>query len=188
MSTDSEARFTRLLEKARSGDEGAREEVVAFLYDTLHTTAKIYMAKEREGHTWSPTDLLHEALLSLGSQIFKDAPNRAYIISAASIAMQRLLCDYARKQKTDKRGGQWTRSPFDEAIESIEREGLDMESLREALDELKKLSPHQYEIIVQGYFGGFNQEQIADHLSIAQSTVSKQRDRAILWLKAQLQK
>ena len=165
-----------------------REAIITLLYDALKVTAKRFMAQEREGHTWSPTDLLHEALLTVGPDVFARAPNRAYLMGAASIAMRRVLCDHARTRNAEKRGRDWVRTPFDEAIEFIKRDGFEIESLSDALADFKTLSPDQYQIIHLHYFGGFNQEEISEQLGMAQGTVSKERTRTILWLRTHLQK
>ena len=57
--------LTRILGRARAGDEGARDELVALVYDELRRVASSLMRRERPDHTLSPTAVVHEAVIRL---------------------------------------------------------------------------------------------------------------------------
>ena len=57
--------ITQLLRRVRQGDPQAPGELWERLYPELHRLAERYFRSEREGHTLSPTALLHEAYLEL---------------------------------------------------------------------------------------------------------------------------
>jgi DNA-directed RNA polymerase specialized sigma24 family protein len=59
---------TRLLAELRGGNERARSELIALVYDELHRLATRYMRSERPGHTLQATALVHEAYLQLSKQ------------------------------------------------------------------------------------------------------------------------
>jgi DNA-directed RNA polymerase specialized sigma24 family protein len=54
-----------LLERLRTGDSSALNELMTVLYDELHRIAAAHLSRERSGHTLQTTALVHEAYLRL---------------------------------------------------------------------------------------------------------------------------
>jgi DNA-directed RNA polymerase specialized sigma24 family protein len=54
--------LTVILGRARNGDERAREELIALIYDELRRVASRLMRRERPDRTLAPTAVVHEAL------------------------------------------------------------------------------------------------------------------------------
>jgi hypothetical protein len=65
MESESRQGLTLILGRARTGDERAREELIALVYDELRRVASRLMRRERTGHTLSPTAVVHEAVIRL---------------------------------------------------------------------------------------------------------------------------
>src|SRR5438876_1108674 len=83
------------------------------VYDELRRLAAAQLADEGVGHTLNATALVHEAFLRLGGgAAFAD---RGDFLRAASVAMQRILVDHARRKRAAKRGGYARRFPINEA-------------------------------------------------------------------------
>jgi len=57
--------LTVILSRARAGDERARDELIALIYDELRRVASRLMRRERADHTLSPTAVVHEAVIRL---------------------------------------------------------------------------------------------------------------------------
>jgi hypothetical protein len=55
----------RILGKARSGDERARDELVTLVYDELRQVAGRLTRRERRDHTPSPNAVVHDAVIRL---------------------------------------------------------------------------------------------------------------------------
>ena len=73
--------------RARAGDEDARGEVLAQVYDELRRVASRLMRRERTDHTLSPTAVVHEAVIRLlGGAVFDNAPDRGYLFASAARA------------------------------------------------------------------------------------------------------
>ncbi len=53
--------LTVILSRAKAGDERARGELIALIYDELRRVASRLMLRERAGHTLTPTAVVHEA-------------------------------------------------------------------------------------------------------------------------------
>jgi len=65
--------------------------------------------------------------------------DRAHFLAVSAQIMRRILIDFARARKYQKRGGEAQRIAFDEGLEvSVER-GADLLALDEALDRLASL-------------------------------------------------
>ena len=86
------------------------------------------------------------------------------------------VVDHARAKKARKRGG------------DVRRETLSLAhvDVHEALEELAGLSTRQAQVAELRFFGGLSMREVAEVLSIAESTVKDHRDVAKVWLKKKL--
>jgi RNA polymerase sigma factor (TIGR02999 family) len=187
MSSEPPGTMTRLLEDIRRGEAGAADQLVQLLGAELYQLAKVAMRRERAGHTLSTTDLVHEVFLRLmEDDVWDKAENRAYLFGAVSRALRQVLVDHARKRAAARRGGDWTRTPLDGALEQYERQRINLFALNEALEKLGTLHPRQRQIVDEYHFGGYTMREIAEHLGVSEATVCTDWQRARLWLAAQL--
>jgi RNA polymerase sigma factor (TIGR02999 family) len=187
MASQSPGTLTRLLEDIRRGEAGAADQLAQLLGAEVHQLARVAMRRERAGHTFSTTDLVHEVYLRLmEDDVWDKAENRAYLFGAVSRALRQVLVDHARKRAAAKHGGDWRRTPLDEALDKYERERIDLLALNEALEKLGTLHPRQRQIVDEHHFGGYTLREIAEHLGVSESTVCTDWQRARLWLAAQL--
>src|ERR1700740_1059987 len=95
---------TRLLGEIGRGQKEAINDLLPLVYDELHRLARGYFRRERGDHTLQPTALAHEAYLRLVDQ---RAPmeSRGHFLALAATQMRRVLVDYARKHRAERRGG-----------------------------------------------------------------------------------
>ena len=123
--------FSVILGRARTGDERAKGEVIAMVYDELRRVASRLMRRERTEHTLSPTAVVHEAVIRLlGDAVFDKAADRAYLFASASRAMREVLIDHARRRAAGRRGGGQKRVPLDLVAAYFEDQGLDVVAVR----------------------------------------------------------
>lgn len=97
--------ITQLLTNWRQGDKQALDKLVALLYAQLHKIAKMHLSSERPNHSLQPTALINEVYLRLANWQSIDWKNRAYFLGVVVEIMRNILVDYARKNLTNKRGG-----------------------------------------------------------------------------------
>ena len=179
--------LTFLLGKARAGDEGARGELVALVYDELRRVAANLMRRERPDHTLSPTAVVHEAVIRLlGEAVFDRAEDRSYLFASAARAMREVLIDHARRRSAGRRGGDRKRVPLDAAVDYFEGQGLDILAVHEALDRLAELNERQAHVMTLRYFGGMTVPEVAAALGVAAVTVERDWRLARAWLAGQL--
>jgi RNA polymerase sigma factor (TIGR02999 family) len=187
MSDDPQRQMTTLLEDIRAGRPGARDQLIAMVYDELRRLAGGLLRRERPGHTLQPTALVHEAVLRLFAPGTLDAAqDRACFLAAAARAMRQVLVDYARRRTAEKRGGDCARVPLDQVLEYFAEQRLDLLALHEALDHLAILHERQAQIVELRFFGGYTVEDIAGQLQVSVSTVESDFRKATAFLRGQL--
>ena len=187
MGTEQPHEFTLILGRARAGDERARGELIALVYDELRRVASGLMRRERADHTLSPTGVVHEAVIRLlGDAIFDKAADRSYLFASAARAMREILVEHARRRAAGRRGGGRRRVPLDRVVESFEAKDLDVIALHEALDRLAEWNQRQSQIITLRYFGGLTMAEVAESLGVSIVTVERDWRLARAWLGSQL--
>jgi RNA polymerase sigma factor (TIGR02999 family) len=187
MEAEAQPGLTSILGQARDGDEGARREVLARVYDELRGVASGLMRRERADHTLSPTAVVHEAVIRLlGEAVFEKAEDRGFLLASAARAMREVLIDHARRRGAGRRGGRWRRVPLDAMVDYFHEQGLDPVAVHEALDRLAERDERQAQVMTLRYFGGMTVAEVAAALGIAPVTVERDWRLARAWLVGQL--
>src|SRR6516165_11700447 len=120
MATLSGDDLTGLLRRVQAGDADAEQRVVALLYQDLRAIAARRMRRERPEHTWQPTLLVNEAFMRLRAEgTLAAAPDRTFLLKAASKAMHQLLVDHHRRRSSQRRGGRRHRHSLDIALDHL---------------------------------------------------------------------
>ncbi len=179
--TEDKDQATRLLRDMRAGDREAADQLLPLVYAELHRLANAYMRRERQEHTLQPTALVNEAYLRL---IQNDVAweNKAHFIGVAAHVMRRVLVDYARAHRAERRAGGMKRVEFEEGI-AISPQRLDeVAHLDEALTALEALHPRQAQVVEMRYFGGLSVEQIGEVLGVSPRSVKRDWALARIWL------
>jgi RNA polymerase sigma factor (TIGR02999 family) len=88
MDTPAADRVTELLRTAGDGDHGAVDELFPLVYDSLRRSARRKLAGERVGHTFSTTDLVHEAYRKLVRIDRIEWQGRAHFLAVAARVMR----------------------------------------------------------------------------------------------------
>lgn len=179
--------ITLLLEEWRGGDEDALEELLPAVYDELRKIARQHLYKERAGHSFKSTDLVHEAYLRLINQDRVEWQNRAHFYAIAATFMRRILADHARKKLTKKRGERIGKITLNPAIAAADEADLTyLVDLDEALVRLEAEHPRQSRVVELKVFAELTIPEIADVLDIAPATVKRDWSAARSYLAAEL--
>lgn len=186
MSETSSAEITRILQDWNEGDEDAKERLIPFVYDELKRQARILMSQERSDHTLQPTALVHEAFLRLSEQTGLDWQNRSHFYGIASRLMRQILVDHARLYAAEKRGNHPIHFSVDDVQIPVEARAGSILVLDEVLERLEKFDETQARIVEMRFFGGMNNQEIADSLNISERTVGREWQAARLWLYREL--
>ena len=180
-------RVTQLLAQWSNGDNAALAELTPLIYDELRRLAHHQMAGQRPDHTLQTTALVNEAYLRLADQTNPRWQNRAHFFAVAARAMRQILVSYARRQRSQKRGGGALKMDLDEAALVSPEESKEIVELHDVLERLATLDSRKAQVVELKYFGGLNYEEIAEVLKISSITVRRDWRFAKAWLYAQLQ-
>ena len=177
---------TRLLQSLNAGDREAVDALVPIVYSELRKLASHYLKSEREGHTLQPTALVHEAFLRLVEQETQ-WQNRTHFFAMAASLMRRILVDYARGYNAEKRGGAAEKVVLEDVFVFVKEKPAEMLALDEALQELAKIDPRRAKVVELRFFGGLNNDEIAEVLEVHSNTVLRDWNLARAWLKTYMQ-
>ncbi len=179
--------ITQLLREWADGDAAALEKLMPLVYDELHRQAARFRRHERQDHTLQTTAIIHEAYLKLIDQRQVQWQNRSHFFAIASIAMRRVLVNYAKSRHREKRGGRNENLPLEEAALGVIDEGSrEVIELDQALTRLAALDEQQARVVELRYFSGLSLEETAEVLRVSRATVARDWSMARAWLYNQL--
>jgi RNA polymerase sigma-70 factor (ECF subfamily) len=178
--------ITRLLQAFRTGDPQAEDALMTVVYGELRSLAAHYMRLERENHTLQPTALVHEVYLRLIAQRATDWADRTHFFAVAAKAMRRIVVDYARRSKAQKRPAAKGRVTLTPNLIYSETKTFEILAIHQSLERLSKLHPLQAKAVELTFFGGLTAREIAMLLGLGERTVEKYLRVAKAWLQAEL--
>ena len=180
------ADITELLDAARDGNRGALDQVLATLYQELHSMARRQLAGQH-GHTLDATALVHEAYLKLVGRNTAQFDDRAHFFAYAASAMRSVVVDYARQRLAQKRGGDLHRvAELPEDIEGGVRLDEETLGLDVALTRLAGVDPRLAQVVELRYFAGLSELEIAALLKRSERSIRRDWQKARLFLLASL--
>jgi RNA polymerase sigma factor (TIGR02999 family) len=177
---------TQLLMAWNDGDQSALERLIPLVHAELHRIARRYMRNERAGHTLQTSALINEAYLRLIDAQQVRWQNRAHFFGIAAQLMRRVLVDFARSRGYQKRGGGALQVSLDETMVITKERGEDLVALDEALSALSELDERKGRVVEMRFFGGLNEKEISEALTVSQETVRRDWRLAKSWLRRRL--
>ena len=178
--------ITRMLQRAGSGDDTARDALFALVYRELRGLARSKLAHESPLTLLNPTSLVHESWLRLVGNLNTDASNRRVFFGYASKVMRSVIVDYVRERNAEKRGGGAADITL---LTELAGEAVNTEQIlavHEAMTKLKDIDQRCHDIVELRYFGGFTVDECAEHLDVSAMTVARDWEKARLFLSYQL--
>ena len=164
----------------------ALNELIPVMYEALRRTAHQRMDRERTGHTFSTTDLVHEAYLKLARLDRTDWQGRAHVQAIAAQLMRNILIDHALARKADKRGGGAQRVPLVDGMAIAEGAGSDLLALDRAMRRLESIDARQCRVAECRLFGGMSVEETALALGVSPASIKRDWSLARAWLNREL--
>jgi RNA polymerase sigma factor (TIGR02999 family) len=178
---------TQLLQAWSEGDQGALEQLMPLVYEELHQLARRYMADERPGHTLQATALVNEAYLRLANSERGGWRDRAHFFAVSARVMRRILVDWARSRRAQKRGSDVPALELQENLAIVPgKSGDDLIAIDDALKTLAAFDPRQSHIVELRFFGGLSLKETAEVLTVSEETVRRDWNVAKSWLRREL--
>lgn len=177
--------ITRLLLEVRDGSPTAFDRLMPLVYHDLRKMAHGQLLRER-GRVLETTALVHELYLKLVGQVDVDWKGRSHFYGIAARAMRQILVDFARKRRTEKRGGAWRRTTLTSRHLGFEVNLDELLALDEALTSLGEADERQRQVVEMRFFGGMTVDEIAAVLDVSSRTVHRDWTKARAWLYSEL--
>jgi RNA polymerase sigma factor (TIGR02999 family) len=177
---------TDLLLAWSSGDASALEKLMPLVYHELRALALRYMRQERADHTLQATALVNEAYLRLVDVNRIHWQNRAHFLAVAAQTMRRILVEFARQRRRQKRGGDAVHVTLEDAPDVVQEKGVDLVALSDALSTLASFDPRMSQVVELRFFGGLTVDETAAVLKVSPETVMRDWKTAKVWLLREL--
>jgi RNA polymerase sigma-70 factor (ECF subfamily) len=178
---------TELLERCRTGDRAALDQLLPVVYAELRHLAKSYLRRERGNHTLQSTALVHEAYLRLSQGVAAEWRNRTHFFGIAANLMRQVLVDHARARGAVKRGGGAHRVTLTGIADERDTLAIDFTALDAALTTLAAMDPTQARIVELRFFAGLTIEETAELLALSPATIKREWATARAWLHRELE-
>ncbi len=174
---------TLILNAIEQGDSGAADKLLPAVYRELRQLAARKLARERPGHTFQATALVHEAYLRLLGPKEQCFNNRAHFFAAAAEAMRRILIENARRKGSRKHGGDRHRVDLDKAEIAFDPDmPEDLIALDKALAKLTEEDAVKAELVKLRFFAGLTIEQASEIVGVSRATAIRHWSFARTWL------
>jgi RNA polymerase sigma-70 factor, ECF subfamily len=137
--------------------------------------------------TLSATALVSEAWLRMTEQTRTQWQSRQHFLAVAATMMRRILVNHELARRADKREADLvplTLSGLGAAEPSSN--GPEVVAVHEALLAFEALDPRAAKIVELKFFGGLDQDEIAEALGISIATVKREWTLAKAWLHREL--
>lgn len=170
--------ITDLLKKWSKGDARALDELIPLVDKELRKIAHHYMRNERPGNILQTTALVNEALMKLIRENVR-WENRGQFYGFVAKRMRQVLVDYAKRtQKADYVAADDAEIPVETPNEIL--------LLDAALTKLAGIDSRKARIVECRFFIGLTIAEIAELLSVSESTVDRDWSFARAWLKREM--
>jgi RNA polymerase sigma-70 factor, ECF subfamily len=177
---------TALLIEWTRGDNAAMDRLLPLVHGELRRLARRQMAGERPGHVLQATALVNEVYLRLIDARRVRWQDRVHFFAMAARLMRRVLVDFARAGKNQKRGGAMQRITFDQDLPVAVEAPEDLIAIDEALAAFAKEYERKAQVVELRFFGGLSVDETAEVLGISPETVMRDWKFAKGWLMREL--
>lgn len=184
--SSAEDNITLLLDRWRSGQQDAFDQLAPAVYERLHGVAAAYLTGESRNATLQATALVNEAFVRLMQNQNVQYSSREHFYVFAAKVMRRILIDHARASAAQKRGERPERvvlAPELAWVDAASPEYLDLET---ALEELGAADPEKLRTIELRFFLGATADEAGELLGHSRARVNRDVNFAVSWLHKRL--
>ncbi|HSI33113.1 MAG: ECF-type sigma factor [Phycisphaerae bacterium] len=182
----------QLVHAANRGEAGASDRLAEAVHEHLRAMARRHLVKDfgpgLGGVTIQPTMLADDTLMKLLRQR-QQFDGAGHFFAIASRLMMRVLVDYHRERKAQKRGGGALKVTLSPELDQPARQAsddVDAEALNDALERLAALDARKADVVRYRVLWGFTVAETAEALGIGVATVERDWVFSKAWLAKEL--
>ncbi len=174
--------ITQMLMRARGGDRGARDDLLAAVYGELLRLARARRPNAAPDGLLDTTALVHEAFLKLFDRGSLDVVDREHFFAVAASAMRQIVVDDARQRGSLKRGGGRRRVELESQLAGEDDRVEEILAVDQALERLASMDPRLARVVELRFFAGLSAEEVAEAIGRDVRTVHRdwRKARAVL--------
>jgi RNA polymerase sigma factor (TIGR02999 family) len=180
--------ITLLLRELAGGEKQAFDQLIPLVYAELRRIAEARLRSERPGHTFQPTDLVHEVYARMAGGEQLSFVDRAHFLGVAAHTMRKILIDHARVRNAAKRDHGKVKVSLEEAVLIPLQRPSAVIALDDALISLEKEDPLMARLIELRYFGGLTAEESSVVVKLEVPEVRRELRQAQAWLRRELER
>jgi len=182
------ASITERLQLFMQGDGTIADALLADLMPKLREIALRALDRERYHAPLTKTELIQElwvGSLAAGGWQIRD---QGHFYALASLAMRRILVDFARKRLAARRGGGAAHLPLEEIgpVATHEQDAAQIVEIGIVMERLDAVDPDAARMVDMHYFSGFTLEEIAAETGLTLKQVRRRWERGLKWLQKAL--
>ncbi len=185
MTPSDDVPITSLLARWRSGDRNVENALLAEIYPVLRDIARAQVRRHAGILSLQATELANEAYEKIFLAQSVDWRNRDHFYAIAATVVRRVVIDYVRERRSEKRGGGLVFVDLDSLTDrqspTID-DSVDWLAIDQAITELTTVDPGSARIVELKFFSGLTAEQIAEVEGSSVATVGRQWRFARAWL------
>ena len=181
----SHGEITRALRAAQAREPGAGDRLFGLVHGELRARVTRLRAGARRDSCTQTTSLVDDAFLRLDAERMP-WQSRDHYLGVATLIVQRLFLDLARRQQRHKRGGGVPAHDLPEHLADLLPDPDFVLDLQAALERLGALRPRWRQIAELRAFGGLDNRAIAATLGVSLSTVEHDWPFVRAWLHREL--
>lgn len=171
------------------GDRAAVDSLLEEVLPTLHEIAVRELQRERFIAPVSKTELIQEVWLRNLSRGGWQINDQGHFYALASLAMRRVLVEFARKRLALRRGAGAASLPIEDAAAFLGSSVADAERIVEidlVMDRLEHRDPDAARVVDMHYFAGFTLQEISEKTGLSFRAVRTRWERGLKELKKML--
>ncbi len=158
----------------------------AAAYEDLRRLAKARLRSNGPLTLLDTAGLVSDTYRRLALQHNLHIESRAHFLGYCSRVMRSVIIDMVRERNAARRGGGERKITLTTALGgslAVEDEPLHVD---DALAELSRLEPRLAQVVEMRYFGGYNEDEVAEALGITTRTVQRDWQKARVLLRSML--
>jgi len=180
----------KLLGEWSSGNKAVENKLMELLYPYIHKIAH-FQIKSNHANALQTTEVVNEAFIKLQQQKSFNWKNKAHFLAITSKVIRRVLIDHYREETCQKRGGQeqaMTLDRFENIIEEPLSFGAEWLNIHCLLNQLHLFDPNAALVVEYKVFGGLTIPEMAQAMSVSESTILRNWNFAKSWVIRQYNK